>query len=461
MNIVEALNHPELFGPHFRGDSWQAAITVHKGLHAIPMNDAELAIFKRHTGLVKPPSEPVTDATIIAGRRAGKDSAIAAPEAVFLAAFRDYRQNLAPGERGTVMVIAADRRRAQVAFGYIAGLIDSIPMLAAMVQSRTREAIHLENRISIEVHTASFRAVRGYTIVAAILDEIAFWRSEDSANPDVEIINALRPGMATVSGALMLKISSPYARRGVLWDDYRRHYGNAEGPLVWKAPSRAMNPTLPQHVVDSAYAEDEARASAEYGAEFRTDVESFVSREAVDAVVIPGRRELPHVSGESYVAFVDPSGGSSDSMTLAIAHEEDETAVLDLVRDVRPPFSPADVVARFCETLKQYGIHEVTGDRYGGEFCREPFRQHGIDYTLAEKSKSDLYAELLPTINSEQCELLDHPKLVAQIVGLERRTSRSGRDSIDHGPGGHDDLANAVAGVLYLLRRRLPPLRLF
>ena len=74
-----------------------------------------------------------------------------------------------------------------------------------------------------EVHTASFRSVRGYTVVAAILDEIAFWRSEDSANPDREIVNALRPAMATVPGALLLAMSSPYARRGVVWDAYQRH----------------------------------------------------------------------------------------------------------------------------------------------------------------------------------------------------------------------------------------------
>jgi hypothetical protein len=30
---------------------------------------------------------------------------------------------------------------------------------------------------------------------------------------------------------------------------------------------------------------------------------------------------------------------------------------------------------------------------------------------------------------------------------LERRTARGGRDSIDHPPGAHDDLANAVAGL--------------
>jgi hypothetical protein len=44
--------------------------------------------------------------------------------------------------------------------------------------------------------------------------------------------------------------------------------------------------------------------------------------------------------------------------------------------------------------------------------------------------------------------LLDHPRLINQICGLERRTARGGRDSIDHSPGNHDDVANAVAGAI-------------
>jgi hypothetical protein len=59
-----------------------------------------------------------------------------------------------------------------------------------------------------------------------------------------------------------------------------------------------------------------------------------------------------------------------------------------------------------------------------------------------------LYRELLPLVMSGRVELLDVPRLRTQLLGLERRTARGGRDAIDHGPGGHDDVANAVAGVL-------------
>src|SRR5690606_23900498 len=149
-----------------------------------------------------------------------------------------------------------------------------------------REGIELTTRVCIEVHTASFRTVRGYTLLAAILDEIAFWQS-DGANPDSEIIAALRPGLGTLGGRL-IALSSPYARRGELWNVYRQHFGK-DGPiLVAQAPTRALNPTFPQAIIDRALAEDEPKARAEYGAEFRSDVETFVLREAVEACVEPG-----------------------------------------------------------------------------------------------------------------------------------------------------------------------------
>jgi hypothetical protein len=81
---------------------------------------------------------------------------------------------------------------------------------------------------------------------------------------------------------------------------------------------------------------------------------------------------------------------------------------------------------------------------------------HGIEYAPSEKSKSEIYRDLLPFLNSRKTELLDLPRLATQLIGLERRTARGGRDSIDHAPGTHDDIANCVAGAL-LLAIAAPP----
>jgi hypothetical protein len=306
----------------------------------------------------------------------------------------------------------------------------------------------------MDQEAASFRSTRGYTLIAALLDEVAFWRSDESANPDKEILAALRPAMATIPGAMLLCASSPYARRGALWDAYRKHFGKASPALVWKAPTRTMNPSVPQSVIDAAIEADPSSAAAEYMAEFRTDVESFVSREVVDAAVIMGRFELPRIEGCNYVAFVDPSGGSSDSMTLAISHMEGDHAILDLVRERKPPFSPDDVAKEFADTIKLYGIASVKGDRYGGMWPRERLAVHGIDYHVATPPKSDIYLTLLPILNSGRVELLDHPRLTSQLCALERRTARGGRDSIDHSPGAHDDIINAAAGAIVMAAQR-------
>jgi hypothetical protein len=209
-----------------------------------------------------------------------------------------------------------------------------------------------------------------------------------------------------------------------------------------------MNPSVPQTHIDEHMADDPARASAEYMAQFRTDIESFISREAVGACIAHGVRERAPEPGVTYEAFTDPSGGSADSMTLAIAHRQGDLTIIDVLRERKPPFSPEDAVAEFATLLRSYRISKITGDGYGGEWPRERFRNYGIVYETATKTKSDLYRDLLPAINSGQVELPDDARLVAQIVGLERRTARGGRDSIDHAPSGHDDLANAVAGVV-------------
>jgi hypothetical protein len=166
---------------------------------------------------------------------------------------------------------------------------------------------------------------------------------------------------------------------------------------------------------------------------------------------MPDRFELPPLSNEHYLSFVDPAGGSgADSMTISVSHAEGDKVLLDCVREVRPPFSPEVVVTDFCALLKTYRIQEVYGDRWGGEFCREQFEKKGVSYKVCEKPKSDIYKELLPFLNSRRVKLLDLPRLSSQLVGLECRTARGGRDSIGHAQGGHDDVANAAAGALVL-----------
>jgi hypothetical protein len=453
VNLLEATRDKNLFARWFQDpQTWTAWRAFLASLFALPMEPEQLATYQRCTGRTKPPTRPATESWLVCGRRAGK-SFVLALCAVYLACFFDYRRYLAPGERGTVLIIATNSKQARVIFRYVRALLTKVPMLAKLIERETQTTFDLANGTTIEVHPASFKTTRGYTIVAALCDEIAFWPHESAAEPDYEILNALRPGMATIPQAMLLCASSPYARRGALWDAHRRHWGKDDDPvLVWRAATRDMNPTVPQQVIDAATEQDPASAAAEYLAEFRTDVEALLTREAVEACVAWDVRERAPMQSEQYCGFVDPSGGSADSMTLSIGHREGDVVVLDAVRERRPPFSPEDVVGEFAVLLKRYGISRITGDRYAGEWPRERFRERGISYEPAARPKSDLYRDLLPLINSRKIELLDDARLLIQLVGLERRTARGGRDSIDHAPGAHDDVANAVAGLAALAK---------
>lgn len=444
----------ELVGSAWYEDDWTAWRSFVASLFGQELNNEELAVYRRCTGLEGPPSRTVKrEAWLPIGRRGGK-SRVLALLAAYLATALDWKPYLAPGEKGYIVVLAAQRKQAAAIMGYVKAALLGHPNLKPLVTNVLVESVELLGGIVIEVVTASISAVRSRTVLAALCDEIAFWRSdESSANPDGEILAALRPAMATIPNAMLLAASSPYARRGALWETYERCYGKVESPFVWQAPTRVMNPTVPQSFLDGEYENDPIAAAAEYGAEFRSDVDAFVSREAAKDAVVAGRYELPPVAGVRYRAFVDPSGGSADSMTLAVAHWDQKTGIgiLDMVRERRPPFSPEDVVVEFAAALKPYKVDHVTGDRYAGEWPRERFRLQGLRYETSDNSKVDIYREFLPLLNASRAELLDVPRMVDQLVSLERRTARGGRDSIDHPPGGHDDLINSAAGALVLV----------
>ena len=358
ISLGRALADPNLFARHFRNKSWAGWKTFLRALFAEPPGPDDLEIYRARTGRTAWPAAAFAEAAVIVGRRGGK-SRILALIAVYLAAFRDYAPYLAPGEVATIGVLAVDKGQARAIFRFVIGLLRAVPMLEPLIVKRDTETIELSNRVVIEIATASFRSTRGYSYAAVLCDEVAFWRSDEtSLNPDVEILRALRPGLATIPGSMLLIASSPYSQRGELYNAFRRHFGRDDARvLVWKASTAEMNPSIDKRIIDEAYEDDPESAKAEYGGEFRTDLADFVSRETIDAVVMWGRCELPPEPGVTYSGFVDPSGGVSDSMTLAIGHlGRNNACVLDAAVEIRPPLDPEQTVAEFAALLRRYGV---------------------------------------------------------------------------------------------------------
>ena len=455
MNILEALRDENLFAPHMGSlDSWAPWETFLASAFALPLPDADL--FTQCTGRAASPAKPVKEAWMVVGRRGGK-SRITALIATFLACFHDYGAHLSPGEIGLVTVLATDRMQARVIMRYIQSFIKDTPLLATMVVKTSAESIELDNCITIQVTSCTIRAPRGYTVVAALCDEIAFWRSDDTANPDTEILTSLRPAMSTIPNAMLICLSSPYARRGAMWDAHRKFYGHDSGDvLVWQAPTWVMNPTISQSFLHREKERDPLAFQSEYAAQFRSDISAALDTDWIDAALCLKNLDVPRSHNpRPYVGFADMSGARSDSATLAIAHcEPNQPCVMvDLLRRWSPPFSPESVVKEMAETLAKYGLYSVTGDNYSAELTVELFSKAGVDYRSSDDSASNLYLQAVPLFTTGILRAPDHPVLRAELTALERRTRASGRDLITHPPGGHDDLANAACGAAVGARR--------
>jgi hypothetical protein len=154
-----------------------------------------------------------------------------------------------------------------------------------------------------------------------------------------------------------------------------------------------------------------------------------------------------------YFGFCDPSGGSHDSMCLAIARQsrdEKEPAIVCRTHERRAPFNPDVAVEECAGILRAYKLAVVVGDRYSAQWVVERFKAHGITYRASERSKSDIFLEFLSLANAGRIRIPNDKRLKTQLASLERRPTRGGRDVIDHPPAGADDLANVVAGALVL-----------
>ena len=451
VSMRDALKDSTLLGYQLTGDSWLGWRTLLIGMMGERLTEAERDIFKQLTQLDHEPGIRVEEFACAAGRRAGKSRAISVL-ACYAAALCGYADVLVPGEVGVLLIIAPDQRQATIILSYIAAALEASERLKRLVRTKTSDTITLTNGISIEVRAASFRRLRGPSYIMVVGDEFAFWPSleDGSTNPDAEIIDAIRPGLSTTHGMLAL-ISSPYAKRGVLWSTFKRYFGPANADrkiLVAQGASRTFNPSLSSGVVARALERDPVAARAEWLGQFRDDLSNWISLDLIEAAVDRNITVRPPQPNVRYHSFTDGSGGVHDSFCCAIAHAEGNIAVLDCLIEIRAPLQPDNATAQIADALKSYRCSTTTGDKYSAQWIVNAFAKRGITYRHSDRDRSAIYADALPLFSTGRCKLLDNKRTVSQLAALERKTSTFGRDKIDHGPGGMDDNANVVCGSL-------------
>ena len=397
--------------------------------------------------------EPPSSVFLIAGRRSGK-SRMASMIAVYKAFFGDYSKDLSPGEVGEILLIGRNREQCTILLNYIRAFTEKDIFQKYIKKDRKSDLVikNRNNKIRISVKACDFRGTRGYTSIAVILEELAFYRAEGQ-NRDKEILTAVKPTLATVENSLLLGISSAYTRSGVLYEVWKDNKKNPRPDrLVLKFRSDELNPNIKKEFIENEVKNDVAMR-AEYLSEFRTDITAFLSenliKEACQTSIHKRTRDdLYHYIG----AFDSSSGRGKDSSALSIAHQEIQDGKRFLVQDLliewKPPFRPKQVIRQASEILKRWGIGQVLIDKFAIGFVEEFFQEFGIacNYT---NDKSRNYLDFQPLLIQGEVRLLDNEKLKEQFLGLERITRRTeSYDKIEAGLGGHEDLSDATVSSL-------------
>jgi hypothetical protein len=458
VSMRQALEDPDLLAHALPGDSWSVWRIVLIALVGEELTPDERTLFASVTGGREIEPGVMADTFLaVAGRRSGKSNAMAVLS-VYLSCLCDWSDVLSLGERGLALFMAPGERQAQNVFRYAAAVIDNSPALAELVTDRTKESLTLSTGCDLEVQPANWRRSRGGTAISIVLDECAFFHSGDeSANSDQEILTALRPSLATTGGPMLLT-SSPSTMEGIVYRLHKKHFGpNGDArTVVLQADTRSLNPKISAETVARAYEDDAVSADSEFGGVFRQLSAAFLERAIVEKVVEKGVAARQRFAEAKYLAFADPSGGTGrDSFTVAIGHNHvvdgRDIAVVDAVIEERPPFDPDTVVERVSLALQEWGINELVADAYAAGWPISAFARHGVTLTHATLNKSEIYIHCVPLFTSGRLRLLDIQRLIDQFCALRRKVGQGGRESVDHPRNAHDDVANAVAGLLWRL----------
>jgi hypothetical protein len=432
--------------------SWATWRIVAKVLDGLPLSDAETVIYRQLTGRTTVPTD-LLELWAVCGRGSGKTMFLTIQ--ALRAAMRGYPI------RGIarVLVMAFVKDQANLAFEFAQQFIDDDVELRRLVSNRTRTSLTFAHGVRLETIASNWRSVRGYSIAAALCDEVAFWWSDETdANPAAEVLRAIRPGLGKCPGARLLVATSPWTEEGPVYDAVTKHHGQDASAhvLVLRAPTLTLNPSYDAQRIAADEAEDPESAAAEYGGAWRVAGGTLVQPERYDAVVakdITERAPEPPLGDDYYVAAVDLSGGTgTDSAALSIQHVEDDErldtvvqiCVQDLLAEWQPPFDPGAVVAEIAAACSPFAITQVVGDQFSFGFAAHEFRRCGLLYEISERKTNECVLDSLAVINTKRCRLLDDPKLRRQYLNLRRDYASGGRPTIAE-TRKHDDLAAVTA----------------
>jgi len=449
--VYDAVFDAPLLGTGWEASSFDAHRALVLGIFGprSRMTRKQRAMFAEMTGGRAPLDRSPSTLVIIKSRRvAGTRIAVAISSAL---ALRDWPH--APGEQPTVRYYAVDRRQAAIAHGYAAGGFDASALLASEVVDRNQHRLALSNGNVLEIGTSDDGSLRGVSSIAAVFDEAAYIPNLDA------LLAAARPSLATMPGSMLLIVTTPAGAAGTAYELDKRFFGvNDPDTLVVHARVEQFHPAL----VPLARRElelDPFRAPAEWQCVWISGLASFVGAPLVDSLtraeprVIAPHPTTPTGGHRQFFLGADISAGRSDGTALAVAFVDGSKTVVAGCWHWPAPHDPSKVRDAMRVVVDQYGGGGVLSDYYAAELSRSFYAEGGITLLRAEHNASETYLKLLPLLTSGRVELPPDPTLRTELLGLERVTGPTGKDTVKHRPNGHDDLANAVAHAVVAASR--------
>jgi hypothetical protein len=452
LNIIDFVTQLNLVEP---GGPTLGHRTFLKSFYGLTLDAAELDFYCRTTGRKTYVPSEQKEVTAIIGRRGGK-TRLGARIVVYEAVRYD---KLPRGERAFILLIAPVLWQAQIAFDYIREYFNGSPLLSRLVVAERQNEIELRNGVTIRCQPCSYKTVRGVSVVCAICDELAFWKHEEgAANPEQEVMAALRPAMATFPNAKLIKISTPFRKEGILWRDFQER--ETLSYSVWQASSREMNPTISEDVVKEAERENPEHCRREFFGEFTDSLIGWITPEILEPCVIRGQRELPRVYNRTYIAAADPAFRNSD-FGFAVLHRSDDGSVTVAyaarwtgTHDV--PLDLETVSAQISDVLRRYGINSLVGDQYCFAVLKQHFEKLGIyyrEFSFGAHTRASIYGNLRQLMIQQKFKVVDVPELHSQLRCLEVIKAPNGNTDIRPPRSSKDDMAIAVALAAFELSR--------
>lgn len=453
LNIIEAITDPRILNDTLS----VAQESFHRTMYGLPLTPEQAAIAVEAVGRKEIEPRVYRSAFLCAGRRSGKSTRIAANVVVFEACINKHP--IPPGERAAVILVAPTIRQAANTFKIIERKIQRSPTLKRLIvsvrSSPNESIIELSNQIDIVVIPANAKHVRGWNIVAAVLEEACFFRDSDTGAYNLEeIVNAIKPGMLTVPDSKMVLVSSPWAQVGYAWSLVRDRDKNPD-VLIWRAPSWVMNPTLDRAELERERQRNEQYWRREYAAEWVSSASVLLDSVLVERCVARGISEFPHKREFVHCLALDPSS-RGDDFAMCCSHAEGDVIVIDYVKAWRAPgrgryIDYNVVIPHILDTMRRYDIPKAWSDQVSAAALSAAITKAGFQFeqtTTFGTKAAPKFQTLRQKIVSGELVIPDDPELVEQLKNLEEILAEGGRSTVEARTG-KDDKAVCCALAVY------------